>query len=67
MDFGDLKKIKTDKSMLKTEIDKVPDPLIRKALELKFLKKFTWNQVAARIGGGNTSESLRKMCGRYRW
>lgn len=67
MDFGDLKRIKNNKPALAAEIERVPDPLIRKALELKFIKKFTWNQVAARIGGGNTSESLRKMCGRYRW
>lgn len=65
--YGDLKKIKKNTVKLKTEIEKVPDPFIKKCLKLKFLSHYTWEQVAANIGSGTTAESLRKLCGRYKW
>lgn len=65
MDYGGLKNIKNDKEKLKTEIEKIPDPFLKKAFTLKFINRLTWTQAAARLG--TSSESLRKACGRLKW
>lgn len=65
MDYGGLKNIKNDKEKLKTEIEKIPDPFLKKAFTLKFINRLTWTQAAARLG--TSSESLRKACGRLIW
>ena len=65
MDYGGLKNIKNDKEKLKTEIEKIPDPFLKKAFKLKFINRLTWTQAAARLG--TSSESLRKACGRFKW
>ena len=41
------------------------DPLIRRSACLKYEDGLTWQQVANRIGGGNTGDSLRKMVVRF--
>ena len=46
-------------------IRKCKDPLIRRAACLKYEDGLTWQQVANRIGGGNTGEAIRKMVVRY--
>lgn len=43
----------------------VPDSLTRMGLELRFVNGLTWPQTAASMGGGNTEESVKKMCYRY--
>lgn len=43
----------------------VPDSRIRRIINLRFVEGLTWNQVADRIGGGNTDESVKKMYQRY--
>lgn len=65
MDYGGLKNIKNDKEKLKTEIEKIPDPFLKKAFTLKFINRLTWTQAAARLG--TSAESLRKACGRLKW
>ena len=46
-------------------IASVDDPLMREILALRFVNGLSWRQVAASLGGGNTAESVRKMCERY--
>lgn len=65
MDYGGLKNIKNDKEKLKTEIEKIPDPFLKKAFYLKFVDRMTWTQTAFKLG--TSSESLRKACGRFKW
>ena len=46
-------------------INRLPDPLLRLALSLKYINGLDWEQVAAHIGGGNTPDGIRKFCERY--
>lgn len=65
MDYGVLKSLKHDKAGLKAEIEKIPDPFLKKAFYLKFIDRMTWTQAAVRLG--TSAESLRKACGRLKW
>lgn len=46
-------------------IASVRDSLIRQILTFRFVNGLSWRQVAENIGGGNTAESVRKICERY--
>lgn len=46
-------------------IASVDDSHIRRILTYRVIEDLTWVQVAHRIGGGNTEESVRKACERY--
>lgn len=46
-------------------IASVSDSRIRRIINLRFLEDMSWNQVADRIGGGNTEDSVRKAYKRY--
>ena len=37
-------------------IDSINDSRMRRIVRMRFIDKLTWNQVACRIGGGNTEE-----------
>lgn len=65
MDYGVLKSFKHDKARLKAEIEKIPDPFLKKAFYLKFIDHMTWTQTAFKLG--SSAESLRKACGRLKW
>lgn len=43
----------------------VNDSYIRRIINLRFIERLTWAQVAQRIGGGNTEGSVRMMFKRY--
>lgn len=43
----------------------IDDSLMRQIISLRFINGLTWHQVAQRIGGGNTEESVKKACYRY--
>ena len=46
-------------------INSVEDYQIRLILLFRFVDLLTWQQVAQRIGGNNTEDSVRKACNRY--
>ena len=46
-------------------IESVGDSLIRQILIYRYVNGFTWNQVAANIGGGNTADGVKKACYRF--
>ena len=46
-------------------IDTLDDALLRLALSLRFINGLSWDQVAAHIGGGNSSDGIRKYCDRF--
>lgn len=46
-------------------IDGVEDSLVRQALQLRYIEGKTWDEVAKHIGGGNSSDSVRKAVSRY--
>lgn len=43
----------------------IDDSFMRQIISLRFINGLTWNQVAQRIGGGNTEEGVKKACYRY--
>jgi len=42
-----------------------PDLHMRRILCLRYLDGLAWEEVAARIGGGNTEDSVRKAAQRF--
>ncbi len=46
-------------------IESIPDAQIRQILSLRYVNGFSWQQVAASIGGGNTKDSVRKIHDRF--
>lgn len=43
----------------------IDDAQLRQIMFLRFVKKLSWQCVANRIGGGNTSSAVRMRCIRY--
>ena len=54
-----------ERTRLERFIAGIPDSLTRAIFEHRFADGFTWEQVAAHIGGGNTTGSVKKRCYRY--
>lgn len=46
-------------------IDQVTDSQMRQILYLKYLRGFSWRQVARQLGGRNTEEGVKKACYRF--
>lgn len=43
----------------------IEDAQLRQIMYLRFIKRFSWQAVANRIGGGNTADGVRMKCNRY--
>ncbi len=54
-----------ERSRLERYIAGIRDSLMRQIFTYRFVDGLPWEQVAARIGGGNSADSTRKMCKRY--
>lgn len=50
---------------LTSEIEAIPDSYMRQILTLRYVSGMSWLQVAMRIGGGNTADSVRKAHDRF--
>lgn len=46
-------------------INTVEDYHIRLILSYRFVDLMSWNQIAMKIGGNNTADSVRKACNRF--
>lgn len=46
-------------------ISNIDDSLTRQVMMYRFAYDMSWRDVAAQVGGGNTEDSVRKMCYRY--
>lgn len=46
-------------------IGAIDDSLLRQVLSYRFVSGLSWRQVAAHIGGGNTADSVKKICYRF--
>lgn len=46
-------------------IRSVDDSRLRRIINLRFVEKHSWNEVADRIGGGNTEDSVKKAFQRF--
>lgn len=54
-----------EKQKLLEFIQTIPDSQTRQIFTYRFVDTLTWGQVARKIGGGNTSDSVRKKVIRY--
>lgn len=50
---------------VETFIDGIDNVLTQQVFILRFVKGYRWSKVAMEIGGGNTEDSVRKVCSRY--
>lgn len=48
-------------------IKSVPDEYIKTFIHCKLVKCWSWNRIAAEVGGNNTGDGVRKQCIRYSW
>ena len=46
-------------------IEDIPDEYTRRVFLLRFDEGLTWDAVAARLGGGNSADGVKKTCYRY--
>lgn len=67
---------KTTLSLLESDIDEkiveveqfissISDSRIRRIIDLRYINNLSWNDVAIKIGGGNTEDTVRKQFERY--
>lgn len=54
-----------EKNRLERYIASISDSEIRMIFEFRFADCLTWDQVAERMGEGNTAERVRQVCSRY--
>lgn len=62
-----LKKAELEKLEAEIEqfIDNINDSRVRRIVEFKYIKGYSWQKVARLIGGNNTGDSCRKAVMRY--
>lgn len=54
-----------ERDRLEQYIQTIPEPFTRSIFELRFGECLSWQQVADRIGGGNTADGVKKRCYRH--
>ncbi len=54
-----------ERNRLERYINDIDDSLIRQIFALRFVDGLSWGQVAARIGGNNTRDSIRMTVKRF--
>lgn len=54
-----------ERNRLERYIDEIPDSVTRQIFALRFINGLSWRQAASSIGGGNTEDSVKKICYRY--
>ena len=54
-----------EREKLEKYISDIPDSLTRQIFTLRFIRGYTWRQVANRCGGYNTPDGVKKRCQRY--
>lgn len=58
---------KLDKQISEIEeyINSIDDSQMRRMIKYKYIEELSWQQVAERMGGGNTADGCRKALDRY--
>lgn len=54
-----------EQNRLERYIAGIPDSRTRMIMSFRFVDGFSWGKVAYKVGGGNTADSVRKICFRY--
>lgn len=60
-----LKVLEEKKERIEKFFSEIPTEHLRKIFKLKFMDELSWSQVARKIGGNNTKDSVKKICYRY--
>lgn len=63
-----LRKLQKQKEDIECFVDGIEDSIIRRIFEYRHLEgsyRLSWQQVAVKIGGGNTENSIKMMYHRY--
>ena len=55
----------SERDRLERYISEIDDYLIRLIVAYRFVDLLTWWQIAQRIGGNNTEDSVKKQCYRF--
>lgn len=58
-------KINTEIVEIEKFLSTISDSYIRRIINMRFVLHMTWGQIAVKIGGGNTEDSVRKTYERY--
>lgn len=58
-------RVKKSEMFVTAYIDKIPDIQTRMVFRLRFCRGYQWKEVARMLGGGNTEDSVKKVCYRY--
>lgn len=61
----DMEKCEERRRRIEKYIAAIPDSRTRSVFVLRFLRGMSWRRIARRMGGGNTSDSVKKICYRY--
>lgn len=57
--------VKRQINEIETFISSISDTVVRRIIDLRIVQRLSWNEVADKIGGGNTDYSVKKMYYRY--
>lgn len=52
---------------LTESIKAIPDEYIRTLIHCRLMKQWSWTRIAMETGGGNTGNTIRMQCVRYKW
>lgn len=58
-------RVEQSASAVKSFIAEIPDIQTRMVFRLRFCRGYQWKEVARMLGGGNTEDSVKKVCYRY--
>lgn len=62
---AEIKALEEKKERIEKFFSEIPTEHLRKIFKLKFMDELSWAQVARKIGGNNTKDSVKKICYRY--
>ena len=63
--YQQLKDIQQKREILDTLLERAPDQQLRDILSYRVYDGLSWQQIAFRIGGGNTADAVKKRAQRY--
>lgn len=60
-----IKKSIADCNSFKEWVECIPDDFIKKAMFFRYVKGYTWTEVAKELGGYNSPDGIKHLCQRY--
>lgn len=60
-----LKRLYAEQARIESYIACIDDSLVRRIMVARYIECRNWDGVARKLGGGNSAESVRKICERW--